>query len=519
MRQFLSRFADSVSGVISGFDRLVFRGTLMPLVMDGGMFTFLCRSGVRLLDFKDFVERTSQQVKEAALAEAKRLERPVVYLGSSSTSKEDVARDLLAKHPVDQGLVCVLSAVEPCMSFEYQRSSDHTERGLKLRPRKCLHLYQYRIHPRFGFMGARIQTWFPFNMQITLNGREWLSRQLTSAGLDFIRAGNCFPSLTDIRGAQRLLDRQLKTNWPFALGRIARALNPCHSTIFATWPMDYYWSAYQTEWATDVMFNNSAALDAVYPSLVRHATHHFHSPDVMRFLGHKGAEIHGNFTGEVVSSYKRRLEGVRVKHWVRGNSVKMYNKAGSILRIETTLAKTNDFKVLRPPHDDPNGDLAYRPLRKGVADLHRRAQISQQSNQRYLDALSQIANDTPCAKIFDTVSRPVIEGKSRFRALRIGDQQEVSLLSAIARGEFNTAGFRNRDLLAILTPTKTSHGVTPNPRQQSARIGRLIRLLRAHRLIKKVPKSHRYLLTERGRQITAAIFATREALISKLLAA
>ena len=53
---------------------------------------------------------------------------------------------------------------EPCMTFEYHRSQDRNERGFRLRPGQCLHLYKYFLHPRFGFMNARIQTWFPFNV-------------------------------------------------------------------------------------------------------------------------------------------------------------------------------------------------------------------------------------------------------------------------------------------------------------------------------------------------------------------
>ena len=125
---------------------MVFRGTLLPLMPDRGMFNFLVRAGIRLLDFKDYVSKTSARVKEAVLAEAEKLRRPVEYLESSKTSKEDLAKKLLAKHPLQKpGLVCVFKAVEPCMSFEYHRSPDPKARGLKLRPRKCLHLYKYFV--------------------------------------------------------------------------------------------------------------------------------------------------------------------------------------------------------------------------------------------------------------------------------------------------------------------------------------------------------------------------------------
>jgi hypothetical protein len=277
--------------------------------------------------------------------------------------------------------------------------------------------------------------------------------------------------------------------------------------------LDYYWSAYQTEWATDIVFKTPAALAEVYPALVQHAMHHFKSPDVMRFLGKKA---HGNFTGELTTSFKNRPEGVRVKHWAHGNSVKMYDKAGSILRVETTIAQTTDFKVLRPPHDNPDGVLAWRPMRKGVADLHRRAELSQRSNERYLEALSAVEDVTPCARLFDAVARPVVDDGRRFRALRIGDPLDLALLEAISRGEFVTAGFRNRDLRQLLYPSSDS--LSPEEqRRLSAKISRLLRLLRAHGIIKKIPKTHRYQLSERGRLLTAALRATRDANVNELL--
>jgi hypothetical protein len=270
------------------------------------------------------------------------------------------------------------------MSFEYHRSPDPSERGLRLRPRKCLHIYKYYLHPVFGFLGTRLQTWFPFNVQIWLNGREWLARQLERKGrTDFVRHDNCFTALGDPALAQRLMDQQLTISRKRALDGIARALNPLHARIFKPWPQSYYWSAYQTEWATDLVFRDATALGAIYPALPRHAMLHFQSPDVMRFLGRAG--VHHNFKGELTSRLQHRREGVRIKHWADGNSVKMYDKAGSVLRVETTVAKTMGFKVFRPVERPRcrTSKLEWRPLRKGIADLHRRAQVSQRSNQAY----------------------------------------------------------------------------------------------------------------------------------------
>jgi hypothetical protein len=516
LNAFISRFGHLITGVLSGFDRLVFRGHLMPLMRDGGMFQFLRSAGVLLLDYKPYVTATSQYLKDASLAQAQELGRPVRYLQSAATNKEDLARRILKEDPIEDGLICVFTSLEPCMTFEYHRSQDKSERGLRLRPGKCLHLYHYYLHPRFGFCNARIQTWFPFNVQICLNGREWAAWQLAREGrTDFKRADNCFTWVGNPQLVQRRLDDQLNTDWPRALGGLVHLLNPLHREIFRSWPMDYYWSAYQTEWATDVLFESPAALASIYPRLVQHAMTHFKSPDVMRFLA--GKQPNGHFNGEIITSFKDRPEGVRVKHWVRGNSQKMYDKAGSILRAENTMAQTEDFKVLRPPHDDPKGKLEWRPLRKGVADLHRRAQISQRANDAYLQALAVVEDTTSCAKLFDTVSRPVIKDGHRSRALRLNDPVDTALLEAIARGEFTIAGFRNRDLRELLHPSP-KQATKDDLRRLSAKVSRQLRLLRDHGLIRRIPKTHRYRLTERGQLLTAALSASRNANIKQLLA-
>ena len=514
MERFVARYRPSITAVLSGFDRLVFRGTLLGLVMQGGMYTFLTRAQVRLLDFKAYVLATSERVKAAALREAVEQDRPIRYLESSATDKEALARRLLAEHPVDEGLICVLKTLEPCMSFEYHRAPDPQDRGLRLRPRKCLHIYKYYRHRVFGFMSARLQTWFPFAIQFCLNGREWLAQQLQRQGrADFRRHDNSFTWLGDPARAQRLMARQLALAWPRALNALARQLNPVHAAIFKPWPQTYYWSIYQSEWATDLLFKDSRALAAVYPALVRHATLHFQSPDVMRFLERK---LPPYFTGELVSRVTARPEGVRVKHWVNGNSIKMYDKGGSILRVETTIAKTRDFKVLRPLQHTPHGPLAWRPLRKGVADLHRRAQLSQRANEHYLDALAAVDDSTPLHGLLDQVSRPTVYRGRRVRACRIGDPADLALLQAISRGEWAPAGFRNRDLRRLLYPSPRPASPSET-RRLAAKVTRQLRLLRAHGLIHKISKTHRYRLTPKGQLLTAALFAARDATLKQLI--
>jgi len=207
VEKFVARHQPIVTGVLSGFDRLVFRGTLPLFRQHRGMHIFLGRAEVAWVDWKKFMLATSERLKTAVLAEVERARRPIRYLSSPKTSKEDLARDILAERPLSKpGVVCAFTAVEPCMSFEYHRSKDPKARGLTLRPRKCQHIYKYYVHPTFGFMHARIQTWFPFDVQIYMNGREWLARDLRGHRSGFKQADNCFTWLADPTLAQHLMD-------------------------------------------------------------------------------------------------------------------------------------------------------------------------------------------------------------------------------------------------------------------------------------------------------------------------
>jgi hypothetical protein len=167
-------------------------------------------------------------------------------------------------------------------------------------------------------------------------------------------------------------------NWPEWLSRIARRLNPIHEELFDRYRTDYYWSTYQSEWATDIVFQDAEILRRLYPAWTQQAITTFSSPDVMRFLG-KAVTLSGNiprrFAGAIRSDRKERQEGVRIKHSLNGNSVKAYDKAftvlGNVLRVETTINCVEGFQVYRPKQGGPEQDLSWRPLRRGVADLHR----------------------------------------------------------------------------------------------------------------------------------------------------
>ena len=517
MNTFVQKNAHSITGILSGFDRLVFRGSLRQLCYAKGMKSYLDFSKVLLKNFAPHVEAVTGKIKTAATAVAEKHQRPLVYLERPGISKENAAKEIMLKDKVKEGLICVFTAVEPCRTFVV--AGDRQSKLLVVKPRtsKCLHVYQYWIDPTFGFMSARLQTWFPFNIQICINGREWLARNLDTAHINYTRRENCFPVIENVERAQRIMDRQLTVQWPKLLDQVARRLSPAHANVFQHFDTEYYWSAFQSEWATDVMFKNQAALDKLYPTLVHHGLTTFQSQDVMRFLSKKlnnTGDINGHFKGEVTSDMKRRNEGVRIKHRVGGNSIKAYNKQGNILRIETTINDPSGFKVWRPKQDGDQRCREWLPMRKGIADLHRRAEVSQSANDRYLKALSAVTADASLKELAASILKPTEINGRRVRALNPLAEGDAQLLETVMRGEFTINGFRNRDLRPFFY--SACEPGSKEARRQSASMSRRLRMLRAHGLIKKVPKSHRYQVTESGRLVIAAIASARNATANQL---
>lgn len=508
MERFISQLGEKVTGALEGFDRLLFRGTLLRIVNAEALRSYLQFTNVLLKDFKWWSMEATAAIREGAENLTTFRNRPKMYLSNPGLRKEDIARKVADRDKITSGPVCIITAVEPSWSFELHRDRDQRKLVLKPKYTKCLHVYHYEIDPAFGLMHTRLQTWLPFGMRVYLNGRSWLERQLLKAGIPYRKADNCFTAIADIERAQSLCNKQLKVNWTDILTRLQKRNNPALSQIFKQAPLSYYWSIDQSEWATDIMFQNTATLTPLYDQLIRHAITTFKSGDVMRFLGRRVAadgHVNTNFDGEVTGDIKRRQEGIRIKHRVKENSIKMYNKQGSVLRVETTINNPKEFKVFRPASKGGTSKsrkkYAWRTMRKGVADIERRAEVSSAANVRYLDALAAVSPKLTLKQILCASSKPAKLKDKPVRALHPFSPPDFELLETIARGEFKLRGFRNRDLQSLLY--KRTPATKKEKSSRSAIITRKLRLLRAHGLISRIPKTYRYRLTSRGEALVS----------------
>jgi hypothetical protein len=369
------------------------------------------------------------------------------------------------------------------------------------RPQRVL--YFYFLDPQFGLRHVRVQTWFPFTIQVYVNGHDWLARQLQAAGVGFVQHDNAFTHLDDPAQAQAHADRFPRLGWVGILDRWARAVNPLLGEAWLQGP-GYYWVIDQAEYSTDLLFKSRADLADLYPRLLDHACLHFSAQDILTFLGRR---LHPRFDGEVLTDCKKdRWPGARIKHRVKNNWLKMYDKFGQVLRLETVINQPREFKVRRRVQRQGRRQMAWCPMNKGVANFYRYHEVARAANDRYLAALAVVERPQASVKVLDRVQKPARLGQRRRRGLNLLHRREQQLFRAVLRGEHQINGFRNRDIQAVLFPRQTRD--RREQRRRTAHISRSLHLLRAHGLIAKIPRAHRYRITRKGEALMhAAVYA------------
>jgi hypothetical protein len=511
VNRFLAKLGLHVIGVLAGWDRLLFRGTIARLTYASGLQGFLNEFRILRQDFTAWAGRVTEEIRSAAVAMADEQGRPYVYLNSAGDNKEALVRRIAIRDKVSEGLVCVLACQESGSSFQV-RGNHETKRTemVKIRP-KCQHLYWYFVDPVFGYMHVRLQTWLPFAVQVYVNGKEWLSRQMDEEGLRYSRRDNCILWTEDFARAQRLADLQLAVRWEKQLKDVVSLVSDPLRQFLRKYGLSYYWSAWQTEFATDVVMDSPKTIASIYPPLLRHSLIATPSADVMRFLAQK---VHANWAGEIISSIKRRPEGVRIKHSVGHNSVKLYDKEAKAFRFETTIHAPEELKVFRRKQGDPDGPKTWRQMRLGISDLRRRAEISRNANEHFQNSVADADVSTPLGKLLQPITNPTKWKGRRVRGLRPWDAEDLRLLRAVANPAFGLNGFRNADVQKCLYGDIATDPV--EKRRRVGRISRLFRMLRAHHLIEKLNSTRRYRLTEKGSQISAAALRAQELSLSQL---
>jgi hypothetical protein len=480
------RRSDRIAGVLSCYDRMLIQGTLPGLCYAEGMTGYLYGHRVRIFDYPRWAQPLREALRENAerLAAENGLEIEFIRR-AKSFRKEDKIHQVLQQRGEHPGLVWIFSTMEPCST--YRPWHDKTTGKTYLRPDdgKCLHYYFYFIDEELGLCYVRVPTWCPFRLQIYLNGHHRLACRLKRKQIGHTRLDNAFLQIEDLERSQKIAD-----DWP--VEKLHRKLDEWaerYCPVIRQFEVRYHWSLEQVEFSTDLLFRRPEDLQAIYGPLTRTAIHTVKPDNVATFLGRKLSPL---YQGEIGNRFNIRIEGTRIKHTLGPVAIKMYDKFGLILRIETTVNDVSFFPHYRTvePRDGRTATQWAR-MKKSIYSLPALREALQAANRRYLEFLSTL--DDPSAGIdrLQKVSEPVRENERSYAGLNFFSAADQSLIETLARGEFNLRGFQNKSLRAHLRENT------------SGQVSRLLKRLRLHGLVKKVGHTYRYYLTSLGRHIIA----------------
>jgi len=496
MESILERSAGQIRGVIRCFDRIVLQGSLPGVGYPAGMQMFLRGKGIRIFDFAEFAKPLTEQIHDAACDLAEDHGIKFEHANKRGFDKEKHVAKVLAERGDHPGLVCIITAMEVCSTYEARIDPKTKKPVLRRDNGKCLHYYFYFIDPEFGLCYLRVSTWAPFRLQFYFNAHNWLAGELSDAGLAFKQVDNAFVDIGDFAAAQKLADALDVRRLHVALDFYARLFCPVSAAFNCT----YRWGLMQIEYATDVVFKQRQALQDLYQPLVRVAVQAVKADDVMLFFGRK---LTAAFQGELETSLRTRELGTRLKHRLGRSSIKVYDKFGIVLRIETTTNDVAEFKQHRRVVQR-DGQIRFKKASVPTSIYSLTPHMTRllgAANERYLAFLSTLHTPTEGIKALRAISEPVRNNDRPYRGFNLFFGSDQLLFESLARGEFTIGGFRNRHLRACL------------PGMSTGQISRQLKRLRVHGLVKKVAGSFKYYLTAHGRRAIVAALAVKQATV------
>jgi len=500
MSMLTERYAGKIRGILSCFDRVVITGTLPDICYADAMSSHLRSKGIRIFDYTQFVEPLRDEIRVRAEALAQKNGLEIEFIRKKDFRKEERIKQIIARRGDHPGLVHVFSAMEPCPSFKPWHDKKTGKTFLRGETAKCLHYYFYFILEDLGLCYLRVPTWAPFRLQFYFNGHHYLSSLLQRKGFSYRLLDNAFVDTEDFEKAQQLSDALPVKLLHRRLDQVAKEFCP----VLRHFPSGYHWTLMQVEYATDVAFKFQRDLGPLYETIVRTAIHTVKPEQVATFLGRK---LHGTYQGEIGNDFHTRIEGTRIKHHMGRVSIKMYDKQGIILRIETTVNDVSFFKHHRKvEHRDGTWEMKEAPLKKSIYSLPVLRELMEAANRRYLEFVSAIEEPTVGIKNLEKISEPASDGQRTYRGFNLFHGQDLKLFEGMVRGEFNIRGFQNRSFRTIM------------PDQSGFQVSRMFKRLRMHGLIKKTRGTYKYYLTRLGQKVANTALKLRTLFIIPSLA-
>jgi len=477
-----------IKGTLYCYDRVIIRCTAGTFGFVGGMTKFFIENKFKIFDFAKVFEPVTQNIKENAEKIAEENGIKIEYIRNNNAfRKEDKISEIIRERGTHPGLVHIFSALEVCDTYRPWHDKQTGQTFFKNDQNKQLHYYFYFIDELFGECFLKVPTIAPFKCVFYFNGHNYLEHKLKKHGIEYEKHDNAFVNISDFDKAQELSDNFKVEKLHSALDAFMKRYCPL------PWDLPYNYTLSQVEYSLDIVFKSADCLKPLYDNIIETAMHTVTPENIANFLGKRFSV---QFEGEAGSRYNKRILGTRIKHQMGETSVKIYDKFGSVLRIEVTSNDVSKFRTFRDVQKKDGslvGEVAN--VKKSIYSLFPLAKIFKDAVNRYLSFISDFDDPSDGVKKMDKVTQDIKQGFKNFKGFNFFNKDDEEILKAIADGKFTIHGITRKNLLLML------------PHKSKYQISNILKRLRVHGLLRKVGKSYKYYLTSLARKIIISVFA------------
>ena len=480
---FIEKYSNQISGVLNCYDRVVIQGTIPGICYADGMTSYLYFKKIKIFDYPQFAAPFREELRKNAEEFALNNGINIEFIAKRNIRKEKIIEKIIKERGDHPGPVHIISAMESCPSYKPWHNKNTGKTYLKSVQGKCLHYYFYFIDEDLGLCYVRVPTWCPFRLQIYFNGHNVLNSSMKKKGIHSVMLDNAIFKTESFETAQNFSNNLNIEHLHEKLNEFATRYCP----VIKHFPLGYHWSIMQVEYSTDIIFKRQEDLKLIYENLTRTAIHTVKPENIATFLGKK---LVPQYQDEMGNNFSTRIEGTCIKFKMGKTSIKMYDKQGIILRIETTTNDVSFFKHYRKvEHRDGTTSMKLAAMKKGLYSLGPLTDILFSANKRFLNFIADIVDPSVGIKKLDKVSETVVQNNRPFKGFNFFSQADIKILQALISGEFTINGFQNKTLRNKLED------------YSSSQISRVLKRLHTHGLIKKVAHTYKYYLTRLGSQV------------------
>ena len=477
--KFTENLGEHIDYTYSSFDRVVLRGYMLNMFMEGSIIALLRNLGFTSHSngvLKTLTDQLNSHIKKVS----ENTGLTIHWWGETEKSRYHSKLDFVTERysgeltnpNIKSKVLCVIKAIENSRTFA--NKDVRTKEGKPFtKMYSCnkfvSHYYIYILDQELGLCYLKISSYLPFPCEFYMNGHNYLKQQFDKQGLSYKMKDNSFVEVSNlnllnelVKGYQPSIALNRIDYWMDYFFRFDKGSKSTRSKL-----LTHSWFTYQTEISTNIIFK-SAKFANSYFQRVLNKHHTIGLPDRLTEIFGLSRRVDNSKTTQMTYSVQ-----ACIKHWLEKNSVKCYNKGGCLLRVETTIN---------------NPELPGLKLKKPACNLQAYYWYGHGCNSRYLNTLSDIDISTLSAEVFEKYQKPLITSKgTKIPALDLRKENQLELIEVLLNSTNHVFGFRNKDIRAKI-----------GNKAKTAGIAYELRKLRERGAIKKKQNTHYYQLTEEG---------------------